>query len=202
MKQSILLILIFYFTSIFTHATNLVFNGNFELPGFTIPAYFRYLYDGDSTTMQGWTVSNDGIGEASYLMHKDGYGSGVYEGNYTLSLNQGSSIRTTFATEVNQGYLLSFFVSISANPQATPLKVRIGDIVTTFSQSGIQTYNFVATSTNASTILEFINDAPAVDFKIHTLDVISIVQIPEATSVLSLISGIVVILFLRRNPKK
>lgn len=188
MKHTFLICMFFLFIAPLVCATNLVFNGDLELPGFSIPAYYRYLYNGDSTTIQGWTISDDGIGEASYIMHRTGY-SGVYEGNYSLSLNQGSSIRTTFATVANTNYRLSFYTALSSNPMATPMKVKIGTNVATFSQSGTQTYDFTASTTNASTLLEFINDAPTGDFKIHLLDSISIVQVPEASSVFFLLLG-------------
>ncbi len=200
MKQTFLIIPLILFIALSSpgelHATNLVFNGNLELPGFSVPAYYRYLYNGDSTTIQGWTVYDDGIGEASYLMNRGGYS--VYEGNYTLSLNQGSSIRTTFASIANVSYQLSFYASISAHPNATPLKVQVGEHVATFSQSGIQIYDFVATSTNSNTLLEFINDGPVGDFKIHTLDVISIVVIPEPTTMVCLFMALVLACFRKR----
>ena len=192
MRQTFLICMILLFIALTTHfayATNLVFNGNFELPGFSVPNYYRYLGNGDSTTMQGWIVSDDGQGEASYLMHRTGY-SGVYEGTYSLSLNQGSSIRTTFSTIANVSYRLSFYAAISNHAMATPMKVKIGTNVATFSQTGIQTYEFTAATTNSSTLLEFINDGPLGDFKIHLLDDISIVQTPEATTTLSLLLGI------------
>ncbi len=173
------LMLMFLLINFPSHAANLVFNGGFELPGFSVPNYYRYLLNGDSTTIQGWVVSDDGIGEASYLMNNSNGHYTCYEGTYSLSLNQGSSIRTTFATLANVSYQLSFYTAVSIHPNATPLRVKVGDYVATFNTTGIQTFYFTATSTNANTLLEFINDGPVGDFKIHTLDSISIIVMPE-----------------------
>lgn len=192
MKSYLLLFFLLCMMTLPAFGVNLITNGNFELPGFSIPDYYRYLVNGDSTTMLGWTVSDDGIGEKSYLMHRTGYGSGVYEGLYTLSLNQGSSIQTTFATTLHAMYRLSFYMTMSAHPNATPMKVNIAGYTTTFATTGIQTYDFVATSTNANTILQFVNDGPTGDFKIHTLDAISVeVLIPEPTVWVMMLLGMV-----------
>jgi hypothetical protein len=170
-------------------AQNLVSNGGFELPGFISPPGYRFLSNGDSTSIQGWVAIDDGVGEQPYLMSRGSYT--VYEGNYSLTLNQGSGIRTTVSLQAGQQYQLSFLFPV-ATGNASPLRVDVGGFTTTFTPLATpQTFAFTASSTNPLASLQFFNPSPVGDFKTEVLDQVVLTAVPEASAASMLIVGLV-----------
>lgn len=65
-------------------------NGSFEIPGFLPSPNYRYLVADDLALLDGWSITTDASGEASYLYHKSRYG--VLDGDFALALNSGDAI--------------------------------------------------------------------------------------------------------------
>ena len=102
-------------------------NGGFELPGFVFTGTtdnYRDLFNGDSTTLAGWTVSDDGIGFVPYVFHSTRYP--VHSGSYAVTLNQGSGIGTTVPLVAGQAYRLTTWLQNAAlNYPPSPLEVTV-----------------------------------------------------------------------------
>ena len=120
----------------FSHTTvcaNLLPNGGFESA--TGPADFQYLIDGD-TSIPSWVIDYDGIGEQSYWRREGhqiapGVGSHVAEGLFSMTLNDGDSMGTTFPTIPGQSYRLSFFGISGFNSLGSltdPVHFTVGDL--------------------------------------------------------------------------
>lgn len=175
-----------------TQAQNLLANGDFELPGFGVPPYYRYTANGDSSTLAGWTVINDGIGEAPYVMHA-GYpaydATGIPHGTYAVSLNQGSGLRTTFPMVGNTAYELSFWVRPgeadgSGHFTPDPLAVQVAGVTANIPPTGsgwsYHTLVFIAPSSDPAALLEFLNPSPVGDFRGWAIDAVAIATVvPE-----------------------
>jgi hypothetical protein len=163
-------------------------NGSFEVPGFTSPDY-RLLSDGD-TSITGWTVHNDGIGEAPYWALIGGGDPGApyigSDGRYSVYLNAGSSIETTFAAVAGVTYNLSFWSKPDGSrdlSEYAPLSVDVAGSSTTFTApNGTQNFAFTATLTDPNALLKFANSSAPGDYKIYVLDAASISAVPEPIS--------------------
>ena len=185
-------------------SANLITNGGFENPGFSTPPFFRYLANGDSTTIANWTVMDDGIGEQPYLMNIAGYPTSIHEGSYALSLNQGSGIVTDFSVIAGLDYKLSFFAKTTSGIVPDPLDVSIAGFASTFTpEAAFTEYNFMftASSSDSAAILQFMNTSPVGDFRIWTLDNIQVNQVnsvPAPAAVWLLGSGLIGLIRVRK----
>lgn len=173
-------------------AQSLLVNGDFELPGFSAPPYYRYMANGDSSTMTSWTVINDGIGEAPYLMHA-GYpaydATGIPHGTYAVALNQGSGLRTTFPIVGNTIYELSFWVRpgeadgpghFTPDPLAVQVAGVTANIPPTSSGWSYHTLLFTTPSSDPAAVLEFLNPSPVGDFRGWAIDAVAVTTVvPE-----------------------
>jgi hypothetical protein len=159
-------------------AQNLLQNGDFESPGFSAPPFYRYLRNGDTTTLAGWIVIDDGSGEASFVGKTPAYS--VASGSYAVFLNQGSGMRTTFPVVSNTVYELSLSAWGSTN--AAPLAVWLAGVSHTFPvvEGRLSTYSvtFTAHTTDPQATLEIRNESPPPDFKQWGIDAVSIVEAP------------------------
>lgn len=186
-----------------------VSNGGFELPGFTITSSsdnYRYLLNGDSSTLAGWTVTDDGIGEAPYVFHSSRYA--VQAGEYALALNQGSGVATTVSLVAGQGYQLSAWLEGNAaglNYAPAPLDVSVGGVQTTWSVPydgapyRLVTFSFTASTTDPTAVLSLFNPSSVGDFKGYGLDSVSITAVPEPGSAALLLAGIAALGFVARR---
>ena len=131
--------------------------------------------------LPGWTVFDDGIFEPPYLGKLPGYTNVVHHGTYGIALNQGSGIRTTFATDSNAIYRLEFWLKLQGNVTPSPLQVTIAGIVTNIPITTVWTRHslrFTATSINAAAVLQFNNVSPVGKGLTIGLDEISLVRYP------------------------
>lgn len=160
------------------NAANLITNGSFELPG-TVTTY-QFLANGDTTSITGWTVTDDGVGEQSYLMNKNRpggtYTSRVYDGLYAVALNQGAGIATTFPVTAGTTYTLSFYARKGTSTGYTPLEVSVagentvfGAITTTYQ---LFTHTFTAATNDPAAVLRFSNTSPTPDYKTYDIDAV------------------------------
>lgn len=173
---------------------NLITNGGFETPGFAGFPDYRYLPNGD-TSITGWTVTSDGIGEEAFWAKAPSYT--VLDGSYAVFLNQGSTIETTFAVTAGTTYTLTFgyFAGAPGNQaDYLPLGVEVAGFGTTFTDATFNssyntgTYQFTALVSNPAAVLRFSNPAgnpadPGV-FAAYNIDAVSIVPaaVPEPGS--------------------
>lgn len=169
-------------------AQNLLTNGSFELPGFTVGPNFRYLTNG-STIISGWTATDDGIGEMPYWTQK---GPSVpyvsYDGIYAVTLNQGASLATTFSTIAGKSYDVSIwaYTGMTQYPSGyAPLMINAGGSSSSFFPvfSGIQSFSFVAASTNANAVFSIVNNSSVGDYKAYIVDAASVTLSPVSSSV-------------------
>jgi len=173
-------------TFVSVSAQNLLSNGGFESPGFTSPPFYRYLANGNTAAMTGWTVSNDGVGEQPYLGKLPQYANQVHSGNYGLALNAGSGIRTTFPTRSNTLYTVSFWLKpnkhmITPGTTNAPLAVTVAGYVTNIPSPSQGTwkwmsFHFIAAKSDAAATLKFLNaslDHPP-EYFIYNIDDISL----------------------------
>jgi hypothetical protein len=161
---------------------NLIANGGFESPGFNAPPDYRYLSSTESFSptlgidLTGWIARDDRIGEPPYLAKLPGSTNEVHRGDYAVLLNQGSAITTTFPTQRDRAYTLTFWLrpaDAADNIPPDPLRVRIAGLATTFPtiQGWTQrTFHFTAPSTDTAAPLEFFNDSPVGDWRVWNLD--------------------------------
>lgn len=190
------------------NASNLVSNGGFEsvVPGISVGTapYFRYLYNGDSTTLPGWTIKDDGIGEPSYVYDMDGYQIG--DGLNSLSINQGSSITTTIVLQLGQAYKFSMLMT-NANPGWPPysLDITAGTVAHSFTlPSGsfpfhMVAFYFVATSTGSANLL-IANNASVGDYKNYVIDDVSVQAVRSVPGPMGIVTfGIGMVGALRRR---
>ena len=169
-----------------SHAQNLLSNGDFELPEFSSPPFFRYLTNTNYATqlgkpLPGWTVLDDGIQEPPYLGKLPTYTNVVHHGSYGIALNQGSGIRTTFATESNAIYRLSFWLRLQGTVTPLPLQVTIAGVVTNVPITTSWTDHFLqftAATTDPVAVVQFSNVSPVGNFQTIGLDEISLVKFP------------------------
>jgi uncharacterized protein DUF642/thrombospondin type 3 repeat protein len=158
-------------------AANLLDNGSFESPG-TVTTYL--FLSNNATSVTGWTVIDDGIGERSYLMNKNrpggSYTNRVVEGLYAMAINQGSGIKTTFPVTAGVTYTLSFQAQKGTTSGYTPLEVSVAGLNTTFTtitgNFQLLTYTFTASATNSAAELRFFNSSPAPDYKTYDIDAV------------------------------
>lgn len=151
-------------------------NGSFELPGFDGMPYFRYLGNGDTNSLLGWTVINDGAGEPPYLHKAPGYG--TIDQSYSLMLNQGSGLQTALPVTSGVTYELSFFAFVSGNQPVSPLSVSFAGFSTiVLNPQGLQTIRFTSATNTGSALLQFFNNSPAGDYRTYQLDLISVVPV-------------------------
>ncbi len=184
-----------------------VSNGGFELPGFTITSSsdnYRYLLNGDSSTLAGWTVTDDGIGEAPYVFHSSRYA--VQAGAYALALNQGSGVATTVSLVAGQGYQLSAWLEgnvAGLNSAPAPLDVSVGGVQTTWSVpyegAPYRRVTFSFTATDSAAVLSLFNPSSVGDFKGYGLDSVSITAVPEPGSAALLLAGIAALGFVAKR---
>lgn len=164
------------------YAAGLVSNGGFEAPG-TVTTY-QYLSNGDSTSIPGWSVSDDGAGEKPYLMNKNrpggSYTNRVFEGSFAIALNQGSGITTTFPVTAGTTYTLTFYARKNNTTGYAPLEVTVAGTTTGFADitTSFQgyAYTFTATTTDPAAVLRFTNPSPTPDYKTYDLDAVSVVE--------------------------
>jgi hypothetical protein len=161
---------------------NLIVNGDFESPGFDAAPDYRYLTSTESFSptlgidLTGWTTRDDRIGEPPYLAKLPDYTNEVHGGKCAVLLNQGSAIATTFPTQRDRAYTLTFWLrpaDAADTIPPEPLRVRIAGFTTTFPpfHGWIQrTFGFTAPSTDPAAMLEFFNDSPAGDWRVWNLD--------------------------------
>jgi hypothetical protein len=180
------------YTALFTiqiKGQNLITNGDFELPQYSAPPYYRYLPAGDNTDLLGWTSIDDGIGEQPYVINTNGYPDNIYSGSQSVTLDQGSGISTTFSVSAGTVYLLSFYTRPAVHYQSfsslAPLHVSVGGYATTFYTTNQETftqftYEFIAPVTNTAAALEFYNPSSVGDFKVYLVDdvIVSVVTNP------------------------
>ena len=186
---------------------DLLLNGSFELPGFATPPDFRLLSDGD-TFVTGWTVHNDAAGEAPYYARIGGGDPSFpylgHDGSFSVYLNAGSSIETTFSAVAGVTYSLAFWSTTDGTRPLSeygPLSVNAGaTTTTTTAPNGLQYFIFTAAVTDPSAQLKFSNDSAPGDYKIYVLDTISVNPVPEPFScVMSGIGGLYVVAHSRRR---
>lgn len=189
-----------------THAQGLA-NGGFESPGFAFTDTtdnYRELFNGDSTTLTGWTVIDDGIGFASYVFHSTRYP--VHGGSYAVTLNQGSGLSTTVSLVAGQGYRLTAWMQNAAlNYEPAPLQVSIGGLDASWSipfddsPYRLMSFDFTAATSDAAAILRLFNGSSAGDFKAYTLDDISLAAVPEPGSGALVLAGLGVLGWMSRR---
>jgi hypothetical protein len=178
----------------------LVANGSFESPGFASPPNYRYLANG-STAITGWTVSDDGIGEQPYWYDSSRYS--VSDGNYAVALNQGSGLHSAVSLAAGTLYhvQLDFQNTISDGAghfTPNPLQIIIGSISTTINPNAdlnwyTHGFDFTASTTDASAILEILNNSPVGDFRGYNVDAVSLTIVPEPSTYLA---GVLLLLLL------
>ena len=161
-----------------------VTNGNFEagFNGASSSSDYKYLYDGDSTSIQGWTAHDDGIEEPSYIMFKTPrYQDIIAEGNFAVFLNAGTSLSTTVSLVAGQAYSLSYFAKAVFRVLPDPLEIVIGARAFNVGDPGGYTrLNFVADVTSASTMLSFKNVSPSSGVRGYAIDDIAISAVTAA----------------------
>lgn len=158
-------------------AANLLSNGGFESPG-TVTTY-QFLSN-NATSVTGWTVIDDGVGERPYLMNKNrpggNYTNRVVEGIYAMAINQGSGIKTTFPVTAGVTYTLSFQAQKGTTSGYTPLEVSVAGFNATFTtitgSFQLLTYTFTASATNSAAELRFFNSSPTPDYKTYDIDAV------------------------------
>ncbi len=177
----------------------LIMNGGFETNNLNGAEGSRLLDSGDSTTISGWTIINDGSGERPFLMRSGGSMSDPYpigEGTFTLALNIGSGVSTSL--NVTAGY--SYTVTFLAERDSTNADFRVsldGDdhFITVTNDYSVGTPNnfgtyqttFVAASTGVASLV-FFNPSTGADYKQYYLDGVSVTSIPEPATVALLTS--------------
>ncbi len=186
---------------------DLLVNGSFEEPGFTVPLYYRYLFNGD-TSITGWTVHDDNIGENPYWYDFGSSGSPYtngFDGKYAVSLNIGSSIETTASLVAGTTYRLSFWASYGSNDplaEFVPLEVMLGGFTQNFEKPlGLQSFVFTASSTDPIALLRFSNNSTGSDHKIYSLDAVNLTAVPEPSSTATILGCIVLLAQQRRRGK-
>jgi PEP-CTERM motif len=164
------------------------FNGSFENPGFAVTGpsdNFRFLANGDFTTVANWTVADDGIGEMPYVFHRTRYG--VHDGDYAVALNQGSAISTQVVLNAGTVYEVTAWMYAGNGPlnlPPDPLVVSWGDVSTTWTdtfmdgQYHLYTFRFTATDGDANP-LRFANVSAPGDYKGYALDGVTLAAVPE-----------------------
>lgn len=158
-------------------AANLLSNGGFESPG-TVTTY-QFLSN-NATSVTGWTVIDDGVGERPYLMNKNrpggNYTNRVVEGIYAMAINQGSGIKTTFPVTAGVTYTLSFQAQKGTTSGYRPLEVSVAGFNATFTtitgSFQLLTYTFTASATNSAAELRFFNSSPTPDYKTYDIDAV------------------------------
>ena len=124
---------------------NLLANGGFENPGFFFTPGagagddFRFLNSGTNSALADWIVADNGVGQLSYIYHQQRYP--VAEGNYGLTLSEGSSISASFQAPfsglLNFGLNLTWSSECIVCYQPKPLEVLIdGQVVASFAGLG------------------------------------------------------------------
>ncbi len=170
---------------------NLVTNGDFELPGFTAPPDYMYLFSGDS--IPGWTVVDTPpwASQPALIARSSGYP--TLEGTYTMVLTEGTAIQTTFAAVAGSSYRLSFLASVTN--VGTGLNVTAAGHSTSFLMpTGLQTFLFTATATNPAAMLEFKNMSPDDgNFRLYWVDAVSVTPVPEPAAAYSLGAGLLTV---------
>ena len=160
-------------------AQNLVANGSFELPGLPPSELTRLLPDGD-TTIPGWTVVDDGIGQRPIYAQRPN-SDAVIQGNHGLILNQGSGIKATFRAQPGNFYELALWIRPGDCMQCVspaPLRIRISGVsyllplVSGWSRQTVQFW-----VTNSVNSLEILNSSSPSDFKQFGVDDVSITKV-------------------------
>jgi hypothetical protein len=203
---------------------NLITNGSFEshlqaLP----PGSFIIVPAGDSTTITGWTVfgtaDDVALDETNYF--QSGSHFPAEDGSVSLDLtgtspNTGQGVEQTVATNVGDGYTLTFYVgnvdntNFNYGPTSTVGVLINGTQVTTCVNSDRVTdqdwvlcsYNFTADT--ASTTIGFENLDPASDFSngldnVSLSDVRPVRNVPEPPSLVLFATLILGLLALQRT---
>lgn len=166
-----------------TAEQNVLLNGGFELPGLPGNQDMLLLTNG-STYVSGWTVVNDGVGQAPFYGNTD-LNDAVLSGEYGLVLNAGSGVRTTFRTEVGAFYELGVWLRpddcMSCQGPAA-LRVTISGTALNLQQLSGWSYQTVQFYTsNSVNTLELFNPSSSPDFKRYSIDDVSIRKVPGAT---------------------
>lgn len=146
--------------------TNLVRNGDFELPGIKVAPYHRFLENGDTNTVLAWTAvspTNAGSSLVQWVATKDQNWSAAQHGEYWIELSGLTSFRTSFPSIVGTSYELSFWLKSIAFRGLNfpyPLVVQVADHSTNvpFTKDWtFHTFQFTAQSSSAAAPLEFLN---------------------------------------------
>ena len=204
-------------------SANLLVNGDFEAPVQTFPFFATFNIPAGSTYITGWTVVQGNVDLTTTL----NYGTLVNTldpstvqdvdliGDTNAPPGGLGGIAQTFATLVGQEYILTF--DYSHNPGSFSLNyaalVTVADanapantvLSTVISQPAgpapwvAFTGTFTANST--STILSFISTQGGSSGGIY-LDDVSVMPVPEPSSILLLVIGSVGCALVRRNRKK
>ena len=161
----------------------MVNNGGFELPGLPPGTDIKFLENG-STFIPGWTVIDDGVGQAPFYGNTD-LNDAVLNGEYGLVLNQESGVKTTFRAEVGAFYELSLWLRPDdCNGCVTPAPLRATisgnpvnlEIISGWSHQRVQFY-----VTNSLNTLELYNPASTSDYKRYSIDDVVIQKVPGAS---------------------
>lgn len=189
-----LFLLAFAITAIVGGArAQLIPNGSFETNNLSGGEGYRLLGNGDSTTIPGWTVLNNGNGgELPYSMRRDGSASDPYaiqDGDFAFNLNAGTGLTTTLNVTAGRVYAVSFYAQRYMT--ATALRVSFGDedhsITVDRDYSASDPYNFVryttlfTTDTTGTLALTFFNPSTA-DYQQYYLDNVSVTAVPESAA--------------------
>lgn len=169
---------------------NLVANANFEEPGFDASPGYRYLDNADSR-ISHWTATDDGQGERSYWNKLTHLPARVYDGLYSVVLNQGTQISTTIPVKRGATYEVSFQSKaiLDSERPVSPLEVVAGDHVFAFEPTATWTrrrFLVVAPSTTSEWPLIFRNPSPEGDYRLYAIDAISVFETSTETLAASL----------------
>lgn len=179
----------------------LIPNGSFEDNTLGSNEPYRLLGNGDSTTIPGWTVLNNGNGgELPYLMRRDGAATDPYpiqDGDFAFSLNAGSGLTTTLSVTAGRSYLVSFYAQ--RYMAAAALRVSFAgedhDLAVDREYSASDPYHFIRYTTlftagaTGPAALTFFNPSTT-DYQQYYLDHVSVTAVPEPATC-ALLAGLV-----------
>jgi len=204
-----LLVLVFPLVAILPRlGAQLIVNGGFESNALAPSENYRYLDNGDSTSITGWTVQNDGDGERPYLMRYGGGGSvepyPVPSGTFAMDLNIGSGVSTTFAVTAGTTYTVSFLAQsyqADADLRVTLAgEQRLVTVHQNYSAADPYTFELLTTTftpsvSSSNAVLQFFNPSTGADYKGYYLDDVTVTSaVPEPAMSALLASSLALVL--------